>query len=487
MSNREIAVKFTLDDKKLLSQLRQNMKTAEGITTSGTKKMGKSWSDYKTHIIAATAAIAAVGLAVKSILEANSQMEKLNTTFNVLYKDVDLAAAKMNEAMQFAAKTPYLLTDVVQAYGQLKVVGYDTIDWLRSVGDMAAVANRPLSEAASTMMRMASGSFGDAFMKLREQFFITREMLEGKGLKFDKAGSFKGSIEEAMAGVKAVVDENFGGMMDKQSQTMSGMVSNLEDWVFQIKVIVGEGLFSALKTDLQSFLSTLEEMNESGELQLLAENIGDVAKSIYNIGGAFNMVASAPGKLSSGLKATIGGMAEGILDYFHEQIGGRDDLLWDNLLEEPLRQLAEWGTRETDVRNERLEKIRAEKKAQQDIYDAKLKEYELGKDLLIQAELMAKSAEAMARKEAMNASIAGAYANISPLGSPVPLAKDTSYAGKSELAMPFDVDPMMTAALQLKNTMTDVFDTIGGAIDRYSYKLGESAQNQYDALSYMTK
>lgn len=70
---------------------------------------------------------------------------------------------------------------------------------------------------ASAFTRIKAGDFGEAFERLRD-FGIARKDLEAEGLTFDKDGQYVGTVEAAMKAVRAIVQRDFGGMMDEQIQ-----------------------------------------------------------------------------------------------------------------------------------------------------------------------------------------------------------------------------------------------------------------------------
>lgn len=183
--------------------------------------------------------------------------ERLKMTLEALYKSVEIAGIKFKQAVEFAAKTPYEVDKVVDAFIKLKVYGMDSLDWLRKAGDMAATFGRPISEAVRALGLLKSGAFGDAFMRLRELFGITYDDLRAKGLEF-AGGQFKGTIEQALDGVAAVIDERYSGMMAKLSSTYDGVKSNFSDTTQQLKNEIGQHFLPYLKQallDMQSLLS----------------------------------------------------------------------------------------------------------------------------------------------------------------------------------------------------------------------------------------
>ena len=202
----------------------------------------------------------AAGLATKSIFDALGFKEQQLISLRVMLRPqvgVDAGrVAQQTYAMlaRFAAETPFETQEVIAGGKQLLAVGVNVKNLqglLKDAGDLAAGMGLRLEDAISPIARLRSGSFGEAFERLRE-FGITREALEGKGLKFDKGGSYLGSVNQAMLAVRQVIQERFGGLMAEQSQSIFGLISTLKSRPFE--------LFSQLDVSEQGPLKPFKQM-----------------------------------------------------------------------------------------------------------------------------------------------------------------------------------------------------------------------------------
>ena len=187
----------------------------------------------KLGIVAAAAGgAAAFGMAalVKKGILFNAQLETINTQYRVMTGSQEKANRLMAETVKFSATTPFQVGEVAEARKILMGFGFPTVDMLRDVGDAAAFATRPITEIANLMGRASQrAGFGEAINQLQQLAVITRPQLEGEGLIFDKAGSYKGSMEDAMVAIRNIVQRNFGGMMDEMSKTWTGGWSTMVD------------------------------------------------------------------------------------------------------------------------------------------------------------------------------------------------------------------------------------------------------------------
>jgi hypothetical protein len=171
------------------------------------------------------------GMFSKMVLDAADYKDNTLTAFEVVLKSRDLAKEIYTKANNFAAVTPFETKEVISATNQLLAFGFaaksELFPVLEDAGNLAAGMNVDFQSVVDTFGKIKAGSFGDAFSRLRD-FGVTRQMLEGQGLKFDKGGSYKGSVDDAMKGVQKLIRSRFAGLMNKKSSTLSGLFSTLE-------------------------------------------------------------------------------------------------------------------------------------------------------------------------------------------------------------------------------------------------------------------
>jgi hypothetical protein len=283
------------------------------------KKVGGFASGFKSM---ASGALMGVGMGalnmatnalsglVDGIVGGAAEMEKYNTQFTVFLGSADKAKTRMAELAKFAQVTPFELPEVVNADKVLTAFGIHSERTLKNVGDAAAGSGANFGELATTFGRISAGAYGEAFMRLAELGIATRKDLEGQGLKFDKGGSYIGSAKEAMEAVNKIVESRFGGMMEKQSQTLEGQWSNVQDMIGATLRGIGEAAMPIMKGGLQWLLDVGPQISvgiqgaasvvipalagiAGGATALLAP-IRDVAGLI---GGLFSDIASESGDL----------------------------------------------------------------------------------------------------------------------------------------------------------------------------------------------
>lgn len=200
-------------------------------------------------------------------LKLSGDLEKAALSFRVLTKDAGTALALQKELVKFSAETPFEFADVQMGAKQLLAYGFavgDVTKYLKTAGDLAAGMDVNITEVTSSLGRLKSGNFGEAFERLRE-LGIDRTALEGAGLKFDKSGSYVGSVKEAMEAVSKVINDKFGGMTTALSTTLPGMLSTAWDGVQIALSQIGDTMVSTfdVKGMLGSFSSGIEDLKNN--------------------------------------------------------------------------------------------------------------------------------------------------------------------------------------------------------------------------------
>ena len=257
---------------------------------------------------------AVTGLA-SGMVSGNAEFERYQTQFTVLLKSADAAKQRLAELAEFGKVTPFELPEVVQADKILQAFGLHAEnvaqrfgmagDEIRTVaGDVAAGTGASFTEISTYLGKFASGATGEAIARMQELGITTRDELKQMGLEFSKSGELISPLDKSMTVLLQAMKTKFGGMMDAQSQTFEGMMSNLKDWFGQAQRLAGEPLFKALKDQLQSLLDLLNSPAMTQGIQQLAAGIGE---------GVSRAIEAFKGAIQGFKSAGLGGAATGIL------------------------------------------------------------------------------------------------------------------------------------------------------------------------------
>lgn len=232
----------------------------------------------KVGAVAGVAFTAAAGAGVNF----NSQMEQYRQTLNIVMKDQQKAAEIMQWAVDFAAKTPFELPGIVEATTRLQAYGINAQAVLQDVGDMAAALGKPLMQAVEAIADAQTGE-----LERLKEFGITKQMLIQKAQELGKGEivNAKGQITNLQAlneTLITIMRERYHGAMEAQSTTFSGMISNLKDWFNNSMAILAQDIFADLKVHLKNLLDYLNQLKQSGQLQVWANNITVAFRTVVN-------------------------------------------------------------------------------------------------------------------------------------------------------------------------------------------------------------
>ena len=211
-------------------------------------------------------ALGGLGYAVKSgIVDSAVSFERFRTALEKVEGSSGKARASMDWIESFAVKAPFELKQVTGAFVKLRSEGMDPTDGLlRTLGDAAAAAGKPLTLAVEAMTGAVSGD-----NRGLADFGIEARAVEGGKIRYEYEIGGETRIAEAMASDGAqirqvlggILDIKFGGAMAQESKTFTGMMGNLTDqWARFQNLVMASGLFDFLKGRLGALLDTLNRM-----------------------------------------------------------------------------------------------------------------------------------------------------------------------------------------------------------------------------------
>src|SRR5690606_8182217 len=170
-------------------------------------------------------------------------------------------------------------------------------------GDVASGAGASFQEIALNLGKFSSGATGEAMMRFQEMGIVTRETLRGMGIEFSKSGELMSPLPEAMTAILNVMQQKYGGMMQAQSSTFSGMMSNLRDWVGNAQRFLGQPTFELVKGQLKDLLTFL--------------NSGAVSNALTGLRDLFAAMAT-------GVIGSVRGLSGGVIGAFEGMFGDTD-------------------------------------------------------------------------------------------------------------------------------------------------------------------
>lgn len=275
-----------------------DLKTELKETTSELKKQKSGVSgvsdEMKKMKTLITGFIAAYGgkKLWEMLIGSNAEMEQYTTSLEVMLGSTEKASAMIEKMRDFAAKTPLTLENVISGGSLLMSYGVDEsnlIDTMTKLGDLASGNAEKMDRITLAYGQMlAKGKVtGEELMQMTEAGVPLQtalaESIGVTGEEFSKMVSAgKVGIDDLNKAITGLTtgDGKFAGMMEKQSQTMQGMLSTLQDNVSEFFRKMGEGAFGEVKSALQEATDLLAEWEEDGTLDRWAQGVGILLKNL---------------------------------------------------------------------------------------------------------------------------------------------------------------------------------------------------------------
>ncbi len=255
-------------------------------------------------------AVGAVGagaaFAFKSLfVDVASQFEDFEATLRTVEGSSEAAKASMGWISDFAAKTPFDLASVTEAFVQMRSYGLDpTNGLLTTLGDTASAMNRPVMQAVEAI--------ADAVMGENErlkELGITAAV-DGSKVIYSYTDRFgnemtqtvdKNNRAQITSTIQAIWNGKYGGAMAERGRNWNNMIANLGDhWSRFALAVMDAGVFDALKGQLGRLLDMMDQARDNGTLQFWAER---TAAAMLQVGSAIGAVARVVGPV---LQAMVG-------------------------------------------------------------------------------------------------------------------------------------------------------------------------------------
>lgn len=249
--------------------------------------------DLSKGIVGGVAAAGAAlgGLGVYAVKLA-SDMENTRVAFTTMLGSAEKAGAFIKDLQNFAARTPFEFKGLTESAQQMMAYGIEAknvIPTLTAVGNAVAAVGGGQDKIARVTTALgqmyAKGTVQAEEMRQLTEAGIPAWQILAKTLGTDVAGAMDMVTKrqvDAQTGVANLVsgmNEKFGGMMEKQSKTVTGSFSNLMDGLEMAAISAGTKISESL--NLAGVLSGLAaQVDKVNQVIQQGGGIGDVLKTL---------------------------------------------------------------------------------------------------------------------------------------------------------------------------------------------------------------
>ena len=241
---------------------------------------------------------------IRQAASIRGEFQKLEVAFSTMLESEEKANALMQQLTKTAAITPFDLKGVADGAKQLMAYGVaadEVNDVLIHLGDIAAGLSLPLGDLVylygTTMTQ------GRMFTQDLRQFMgrgipLADELAKQFGVAKEKVGELvtagKVGADEFKKAIMSLSSEGgkFGGLMEKQSKTIQGQISNIEDAIDVMFNDIGKQSEGAINASLDLVSTLVEHWEEVGTAILAAAEAYGIYKATLMTMTAFNSAAT---------------------------------------------------------------------------------------------------------------------------------------------------------------------------------------------------
>ena len=244
-----------------MGKVQDSLNRTAGASQSAWSKM----KDFAGGQIIGTYALegmnAALSFGKEALIGYNAKLEQVTMGFTSMFKSGDKATEFIGQLQEFARKTPFEFSQLVETAQRMMAMGFaakDVIPVLTDVGDAMSAMGKTgqdvdrVTYALSQMMASGRVNANDMLQLTSAGIPAWRYLAKaiGKSVGETRKLSEQGLIP-AEVGLKAIregMKTDFGGMMQAQSRTFIGAMSNIKDASFQLVSSAMKPLFTEIST-----------------------------------------------------------------------------------------------------------------------------------------------------------------------------------------------------------------------------------------------
>lgn len=318
----KVIVDFSVEDggvNKALAKMGESFDSARAKSKELANKLESMGKVGQTLAIGAGVVAGALGAIGVSALKASGQFEQWNIAFTTMLGSQSKATKLMNEIKSFAAKTPFELPGLVESSKQLLAFGFaadEIIPNMKVLGDIAAGVGVPVGQLANVfgqvklagrLMGQDLLQFTNAGVPLISALAKNLGVTEGEIKKMVEAGKIGfPEVQKALTGM-TTEGGKFFNLMDAQSKSFDGIISNIKDNIGQFLTGLGDALLPLAKmfaTVFQNLTSALASM--SPEMKQIVAVVGAVVFVFASLLAGLGVFLTMAGPIAAGW-ALIGG------------------------------------------------------------------------------------------------------------------------------------------------------------------------------------
>ena len=284
----------------------------DGVTQTAqvVEQQGQSIESFFNRI-KSVASVAFAGFTAKEIISTlgtvRGEFQQFEIAFETMLGSGQKAKTMISDLAKLAATTPYDMKGVVTGAKQLLAYGFaanEITETMRRLGDVSAGLGLNLQDLTwlygTTMVQ------GRLFTRDLMQFTgrgipLTEELAKQFGVTKDKVSELvtagKVGFPEVKKAIESLTNEGgkFGGLMEKQSHSITGQISNIEDTIEMAINDLGTQTEGLMNDALDITSTVIDHWKEIGEAVLAAASAIGLYKAMAVSVAAFDTATANVG------------------------------------------------------------------------------------------------------------------------------------------------------------------------------------------------
>lgn len=305
------SIKFDItgDNSSVLKAFR-GVQDGVSQTARAVEQQGQSIENVFNRI-KSVASMAFAGFTAKEIISTlgtvRGEFQQFEIAFETMLGSGQKAKGMISDLANLAASTPFDMKGVVNGAKQLLAYGFaanEITDTMRRLGDVSAGLGLNLQDLTwlygTTMVQ------GRLFTRDLMQFTgrgipLTEELAKQFGVTKDKVSELvtagKVGFPEVKKAIESLTNEGgkFGGLMEKQSHSITGQISNIQDTIEMAINDLGTQTEGLMNDALDITSKVIDHWNEIGEVILAAASAIGLYKAMAVSIAAFDTATTNAG------------------------------------------------------------------------------------------------------------------------------------------------------------------------------------------------
>jgi tape measure domain-containing protein len=247
------------------------------------KAIDKSIDSLKSNLKGLTIITAAIGGLTGVLLKRAGDIEQVQIAFETMLGSAEAAQQLLEDITSFAAKTPFQLTGLIDNTKKLIAFGIEAdevIDTMTVLGNIAAGVGRDklpsIVLAFGKIRTKGKATMEELNILLEAGVPVLDALADNLGVTtqelFKLVSAGKVGFEDVNAALTGLATGTgkFAGLMEKQSKSFLGIVSNIIDLIEQLAIEIGNELLPMAKELGKGIIDLLEANKKLIKLKLSA-------------------------------------------------------------------------------------------------------------------------------------------------------------------------------------------------------------------------